>query len=292
MDRIDNMRLFTEVARTGSFTAAAEVTGKPVQTVSKSVRQLEGQLDVLLFDRTTRSVALTDTGRAYLDRCLDLLDQFDELDSAVRSEHEAPRGRIRITAPTTFGERNLLPVLADFLSMHPDIKVELSLSNLKVSLIDEGFDLAIRIGELQDSSLIARRLAPMRKVICAAPDFLQQHGTPDNPLALSNYPCLVDTNFEIAHTWPFKIEGQQIRVDISGPFSANTPEATRQMAKAGIGIALCPMYVIDQDLADGTLVPLFESFEASEMGVYALYPHRRHLSARVRALVNYLEQQF
>ena len=292
MDRIDNMRVFLEVARHGSFTGAAEVVGKPVQTVSKAVRQLETQLEVLLFDRTTRSVALTDTGQAYLDQVQDILDQFDELESSVHRDHEAPKGRIRMTAPTTFGEQNLLPILANFLGLHPGIRVELSLSNQKVSLIDEGIDLAIRIGRLQDSSLIARRLAPMRKVVCASPDFFTEYGTPENPLDLKNYPCLIDTNFEDAHAWPFIIGDQTVRVEISGPFSANTPEATRQMAVAGLGIAMCPMYVIDKDLLDGLLVPLFEAFEQPEMGVYALYPHRRHLSARVRALVSHLEQAF
>ncbi|MFT4677199.1 MAG: DNA-binding transcriptional LysR family regulator [Candidatus Azotimanducaceae bacterium] len=292
MDRIDSMRVFQEVARHGSFTGAAEVLGKPVQTVSKAVRQLETQLKVLLFDRTTRSVALTDTGQAYLDQCQDLLDQFDELESSVHRAHDAPKGRIRMTAPTTFGEQNLLPILASFLSLYPDIRVELSLSNRKVSLIDEGIDLAIRIGRLNDSSLIARHLAPMRKVVCAAPEFLSRHGAPDNPLELNGYPCLIDTNFEDAHHWPFSIDAETVRVEVAGPFSANTPEATRQMAVAGLGIAMCPMYVIDQDLKNGALIALFETFEPPEMGVYALYPHRRHLSTRVRALVTHLEQVF
>jgi len=292
MDRIDSMRVFQEVARHGSFTGAAEVLGKPVQTVSKAVRQLETQLEVLLFDRTTRSVALTDTGQAYLDQCQDLLDQFDELESSVHRAHDAPKGRIRMTAPTTFGEQNLLPILASFLSLYPDIRVELSLSNRKVSLIDEGIDVALRIGRLNDSSLIARHLAPMRKVVCAAPDFLSQHGAPDHPLELKRYPCLIDTNFEDAHHWPFSIDNKMVRVEVAGPFSANTPEATRQMAVAGLGIAMCPMYVIDQDLENGALIALFETLEQPEMGVYALYPHRRHLSARVRALVTHLEQAF
>lgn len=289
MDRIDQMRVFLEVARSGSFTDAAALLGRPVQTVSKAVRQLETQLQALLFDRTTRSVALTDTGRAYLDQCQDLLDQFDELESSVHRDHGSPKGRIRMTAPTTFGEQNLLPTLASFLRAYPEIRVELTLSNRKSSLVDEGIDLAIRIAVLPDSTLVARRLAPMRKVVCASPDFLAEYGQPKSPEDLVNYKCLIDTNFDNAHAWLFVINNETVRVEISGPFSANTPEATRQMAVAGLGVGMCPMYVIDQDLEAGRLVPLFEEYEQPEMGVYALYPHRRHLSARVSALVSHLE---
>lgn len=292
MDRIDRMRVFAAVAREGSFTRGAAQLGMAVQTASKAVQQLEAQLKAQLFDRTTRSVTLTDTGQAYLERCLELVDQFDELDSAVRAEHGAPRGRIRLTAPTTFGERNLLPVLAEFLRSYPEIRIDLSLSDRKVALVDEGFDLGIRIGQLQDSTMIARKLAPMRVVVCASPGYLARVGTPATPRSLANHACVVDTNFANERHWPFLIAGEMQRIAVAGPFQANTPEATRQMALAGIGIAMCPMYVINQDLVAGRLLPLFEELEAYDFGVYAIYPHRRHLSTRVRSLVDHLASSF
>jgi DNA-binding transcriptional LysR family regulator len=286
------MRVFVAVAREGSFTRAAEQLGIAVQTASKAVRQLEANLNAQLCDRTTRSVTLNDTGRAYFERCLELLDQFDELDSAVSAEHSAPQGRIRMTAPTTFGERNLLPVLASYLSDYPNIRIDLNLSDRKIALVDEGYDLAIRIGELKDSTMISRKLAPMRVVVCASPEYLQQHGVPATPQDLGNHACVIDTNFASENHWPFLVDNKLQRVTVAGPFQANTPEATRQMALAGVGIAMCPMYVISADLVAGRLQALFEKQEAYNFAVYALYPQRRHLSARVRSLVDHLAVSF
>ncbi len=295
MDRLKQIKSFALVAKHGSFTGAAEELAKPVQTVSKNVRHLEEELGVLLFDRTTRSVSLTDIGRAYLERAEDLVEQFEDLDASVRDEHGAPKGRIRLTASTSFGEKRLVPVLAEFLRSYPEIELELTLTNDRVSLIDEGIDVALRIGQMRDSSFIVRRLADMRVVTVASPDFLAQWGTPKSPSDLATMPCIVDTNYSNPETWPYLVtpgSGQVERVAIKSRIRANSPEANRHMAVTGIGIALCPMYVVNQDLINGTLVPLFEDLEAHDFCVHALYPHRRHLTARVRVLLDHLETHF
>lgn len=292
MDTIEGMRVFAAVAAEGSFTRGARRSGLSIQTASKYVRLLEQRLKAQLFDRTTRSVTLNDTGRAYLERCLELLDQFDEVEAAVRAEHGVLAGRVRITAPTTFGERILVPTLAELLRLHPDLRIELDLTDRRVAIVEEGYDLAVRIGSLEDSALIARRLAPMRVVVCASEDYLERRGEPSHPNELGEHDCIIDTNFRAERQWPFLIGEDIVRVGVDGPFQANTPEAARQMALAGVGIAMSPMYAVNADVVSGRLRVLFADFEALEFGVYAIYPHRRHLSARVRAVVDHLAMRF
>lgn len=292
MNVIDAMRTFSAVAAEGSFTRGSERAGVSIQTASKTVKALEERLGAQLFDRNTRSVSLNATGRAYLERCDSLLAEFDELESSVQSEHRDLKGPIRMSAPTTFGERYLVEALCSFLDANPKISVDLSLNNRRVALIEEGFDLALRIGEPGDSSLVARRLAPMRVVVCAAPEYLAAHGTPAKPEDLSEHRCVIDNNFGSERQWPFLRDGQPLRVPVDGPLTANSPAATRRFALAGLGLAMCPMYVVGPDVVAGRLQVLFEEFEAYEFGVYALYPHRRHLTTRVRALVDHLAATF
>lgn len=286
------MRVFSVVARRGSFTSAAEELDMAVQTVSKYVKALEERLDVQLFDRTTRKVNLNATGTAYLERCNDLIGQFDEIENAVKQQNSTPQGRIRITAPTAFGELHLLPALAQFQRKYADISLDVDLSNRKVSLVDEGVDLAIRIGNLPDSALVARKLAPMRLCLCASPEYLVNKGTPKLPKDLKTHNCLIDANYRGGRHWMFNVDGELQKVEVNGYFTGNSPKAIRQMALAGVGIGFCPMYVISQDVISGKLTILFDKWEANEMGVYALYPHRKHLSVRVRVLVDFLAAQF
>jgi len=286
------IRVFTVVARNASFTKAAEQLGLATQTVSKYVKALEDDLDVQLFDRTTRKVSLNITGKAYLERCLDLLDQFDEVDSAVKSQHGSPKGNIRLSAPTSFGERHIVPALRDFQLAHPQITVELSLTNRRVSLIDEGFDLVIRIGQLPDSSMIARKLMNMRVSVFSSPEYLQKHGRPETPYDLKEHNCYVDSNLRQGKHWPFLIEGEEIKVDVSGIFKSNSPASICEMVLAGMGIGMCPMYIISKHLVAGRLITLFDDMEAIQFGVYAIYPHRKHLSARVRTLIDFLAERF
>ena len=288
MDTIEGMRSFAAVAAEGSFTAGGRRLGLSTKLVSKYVRQLEERLGVQLLNRTTRSVALTDVGRVYYERCLHLLDAFDEVEAAVQDRHSKPRGRIRMTAPTSFGEQHLTHLLAGFLQQEPEISIDLELTNRHVSLVEEGFDLGLRISSLADSSMIARKLAPMRVVVCAAPAYLERAGRPDHPAALVTHDCIIDTNFRVAPHWPFIVEDAPVSVTVSGRFHVNTPRATAEMAAAGLGVALCPLYAAQAYIDRGELEILFAEQEAIDFSIYAIYPHNRHLTARVRALVDYL----
>ncbi len=292
MDTITGMRTFAAVAAESSFTAGAKRLGISTKLVSKYVRQLEERLGVQLFNRTTRSVALTDVGQAYYVRCLGLLDHFDEVQDAVRQRHGRLEGRIRMTAPTSFGELDLTRALAAFLIREPGVRIDLELNDRRVSLVEEGYDLGIRIGSLQDSSMIARKLAPMRVVVCAAPDYLACAGAPAHPNELSDHTCIIDTNFRTAPLWPFRVDGETINVRVDGRFRVNTPRAACEMAVAGLGIALCPLYAAGPAIEHGSLIILFPDHEAFDFGIYAIYPHNRHLTGRIRALVDHLARAF
>ena len=292
MDTIDGMRTFAAVAQEGSFTGAARRLNMTTKLASKYVGQLEERLNAQLFNRTTRSVALTDVGRAYLERCRPLLDQFDELEAVVQERQSELAGPIRMTAPTGFGSVNLIGALAPFQKEHPNVSIELHLNDRHASIIEEGFDVAIRIGALRDSSLIARRLAWMRVCVVAAPDYLERAGTPNHPNALSSHNCLVNHAIQDSFHWRFHMDGEEIRVPVSGTFQADAPRAAAEMAAAGLGITICPYYAIEPFLKRGALQILFPHHEAVRFGLYAVYPPNRHLTARVRGLIDHLAAKF
>lgn len=282
------MRAFTAVADEASFTAAARKLGMSTRLVSKYVAELESRLAVQLFHRTTRSVALTDAGRGYLERCRPLIEQFDELDATVRDRHAALSGPVRITAPTGFGGGRLAEALCSFMAAHPRIEIELRLSDTRVALVEEGFDLAVRIGRLQDSSLVARKLADMPLVVCAAPAYLAARGHPEHPAALATHDCLVDLNQIDPTTWRFRQSDAEQAVRVSGTFHANSPTSVATVAIGGRGIARSPHYIVDEALRDGRLVRLFPAFRTDDLGLYAVYPPNRHLTVRVRRLIDHL----
>ncbi len=292
MDTIDGMRTFAAVAQEGSFTKAARRLNMTTKLASKYVGQLEERLRAQLFNRTTRSVILTDVGRAYLERCQPLLDQFDELEAVVQERQSELAGPIRMTAPTGFGSVNLIEALAPFQKEHPKVSIELNLNDRHASIIEDGYDMAIRIGALQDSSLIARRLAWMRVCIVAAPDYLERYGTPDHPNALSTHNCLVNHAIRNSFQWRFKVGEDELRVPVSGSFQADAPRAAAEMAAAGLGITICPFYAIEPFVKRGTLRILFAEHEAIRFGLYAVYPPNRHLTARVRGLLDHLAGVF
>lgn len=288
MDKLETMRAFIAVAHEGSFTAAARRLGISTKLASKRVQQLEASLETQLLNRTTRSVSLTDVGTAFLERCRPILEQVDELDSLVQERQTSLAGPIRITAPTGFGSVKLTEALIPFMSAHPAVEIELKLSDTRVALVEEGFDLAIRIGTLRDSTLIVRKLLDMPLILCAAPEYLTQHGRPDNPKALATHNCLVDENQADASTWHFHSNGQDIAVKVEGTFRANSPGAIARMARGGLGVARCPHYVIETELKNGQLEQLLPEYTTEEFGLYALYPPNRHLTTRVRALIDHL----
>jgi DNA-binding transcriptional LysR family regulator len=292
MDVIDLMRTFVAVADGGSFTAAAERLGLSRALASKYVAQLEERLGQQLLHRTTRSVALTDDGRAYLEPCRRLLDDFDDLEISASVRSRAPSGRIRLTAPLIIGEIYLADMLAAFIGRYPQVSIDLVLTDRFVNLIDEGFDLAIRAGELDDSSLIARRLAVTRAMVCASPAYIERHGAPQTPQELAGHTCIVDMNMRNGARWPFLVDGRPLRVEVSGPLSVNSATATRRLVLAGRGIGHCPAFVVAEDLASGRLVRLLQPYETGDLAISALLPQSRFPSPRVRLLIDFLARSF
>lgn len=292
MDTIQGMRTFVAVAAQSSFTDGAKRVGISTKLASKYVGQLEDRLDAQLFNRTTRSVTLTETGTAYYERCLPLLEQFDELEGLVQARQSELAGRIRITAPTGFGATRLVAMLKPFQTTHPKVTIELNLSDQHVAMIEDGFDLAVRFGALSDSSLVARKLMDMRIVCCAAPQYLARHGIPESPAALAAHNCLLQSSAGNSDVWEFRDGGRILPVTVSGNFRANAPLAVANMAADGLGIGRIPLYTAQTFMAAGRLQLLFEAQEAKVIGLYAVYPPSRHLTARIRALIDHLVEQF
>lgn len=292
MDTLTAMRTFVAVVRAGSFTAGAEQLGISTALASKYVGRLEDRLGVRLLNRTTRSLTLTEDGAAYLDRASQVIDEFDQLEAAVQNRAAAPSGRLVISAPVTFGEEYLTMMVAAFLETYPEISIELQLTDRFVSLVDEGVDVAIRIANLTDSSLIARRLAPARIVVCASPSYLEQHGVPATPEDLQAHRSIVDTNFRGGSAWTFSIGGKQLSTKVQGQFSVNSARAVRQMLLQGAGVGLIPTYAVGEDLRAGRLRVLLEEYEALDLGIYALYTHNRHLAPKVRAFIDFATDFF
>ena len=292
MDTIDGMRAFVAVASQNSFTAGAKQLGISTKLASKYVGQLEARLGAQLLHRTTRSVQLTDTGKAYIERCAPLLDEIEELEGLVQLRQSELAGKIRITAPTAFGSRELIDAIRPFQSAHPKVTIDLHLSDQRVAVVEGGFDLAIRFGRLDDSTLIARKLLDMRIVVFAAPAYLEQHGTPPHPRALQTHNCLLQTTSSHPDQWAFMIDGQREILQINGSFQANSPRAVTEMAAGGLGIGMCPLYVVEPFLQTGALKLLFESSEATVYPLYAIYPSSRHLTARIRTLIDHLAEHF
>lgn len=292
MDTIIGMRVFAAVAKHRSFTEGAKHAGISGKLASKYVGQLEGRLDAQLFHRTTRTVNLTETGAAYLERCLPLLEQFDELEGLVEATQKELAGRIRITAPTGYGSSQLVQLLKPFQHAHPKVAIDLHLSDHTVSVVDEGFDLAIRFGTQKDSSLIARKLMDMRIICCASPGYLEAYGTPKEPVALATHNCLLQNMSTLTDHWEFMGASGPISVPVTGNFRANSPLAIANMAADGLGIGRVPLYTATPFLEDGRLILLFEAQETKVSTLYAVYPPSRHMTARVRALIDHLATQF
>lgn len=286
------MRTYVAVVSSGSFTGAAERLGISKALTSKYVGQLEDHLGVRLLNRTTRRLNVTEIGQAYYLRCRQLLDDMAELEAAVREQQEAPRGRLKVAAPTSFGETHLTRAVADYLQEWPNVTVELVLADRFINLVEEGFDLAVRIGRLADSTLIARRLAPMRIAACASPEYLDREGVPAHPTELVSRNCVIDTNIQDPEHWVFKEKDDDFRVKVNGRFHANSAMAVREMLLAGEGIGVCPMYIVEEDVRAGRLQIVLQEYEALELGVFAVYPHSRHLAAKVRTFGDFLVQHF
>jgi DNA-binding transcriptional LysR family regulator len=294
MDRFQSLRAFVAVVNAGSFARAAERLGLSRAMMSKHVQQLEDRLGARLLQRTTRRLSLTEAGRAFHARAERLLADLEEAETAVASEGAAPRGTLRISAPVSFGARWVAPALAEFLAAHDGLAGELVLNDRIVDLVEEGFDLAIRIARLTDSSLIARRLAVSRFALVAAPGYLARAGAPRAPADLAKHNCLGYAYAATGDTWKFVRQGggASASVRVRGTLTANNGDALAAAARQGLGVAVLPTFQVGDDLRQGTLTCLLEGWEPEALGVHAVYPQNRHLSAKVRAFVDFLAERF
>ncbi len=289
---IARIRAFVQVFDSGGFSAAARQHGRSKALLSKYVTDLEDYLGVRLMNRTTRKLALTEAGEAYYREASALLQQLDDLDASITDQTKEPRGLLRVSAPRNFGEGTLAPVIFAFLAKYPKVSLDLRLEDRYVDLVDEGIDVALRISTMADSSLIARKIADMRVLVVASPDLLRRVGIPMNPDALRTLPCIIDTNLQGQSNWRFVEAGKTLSVPVTGPVRVNSPLAAMQAAASGLGLALLPSYLADPVIRAGTLVPVLSEFMATGQTLQAVYPHRRHLAGKVRALIDYLVDWF
>ena len=286
------IRAFVQVFDAGGFSAAARQYGRSKALLSKYVTDLEDYLGVRLMNRTTRKLSLTEAGEAYYREASQLLQQLEDLDASISDQTTAPRGLLRISAPRNFGERTLAPAIFEFLQKYPEVSVDLRLEDRYVDLVDEGVDVALRISTLMDSSLIARKIADMRIVVAASPALLARVGEPETPEALRAMPCIVDTNLQGQANWRFVEAGKTVSVHVSGPVRVNSPLAALQAATMSLGFAAMPSYLADPAIESGALQAVLERFVPDGQTLQAVYPHRRHLAGKVRALIDHLVDWF
>jgi len=292
MEKLDGLAVFARVVEAGTFSAAARQIGLSKSAVSKQVAGLEDRLGARLLNRTTRRLSLTEVGVDFYERCRRIITEVEEAELAVSRLHAEPRGLLRINAPMSFGFRHLAPALPDFMARYPEVTVDLALNDRMVDLIDEGYDIAVRIARLADSSLVARKLAPNRTVICAAPAYWRHHGRPDHPNDLKRHNCLVYTYMLSGNELTFAGPDGRVSVKVTGSLRANNGDALRAAALGGIGVLATPTFIVGEDLRAGRLETVLKDYEDSDQSVYAVYPHSRHLSAKVRAFVDFGVERF
>ena len=288
MDRLGELSAFVEVARRQSFAQAAQQLGRHPSAVSRAVAALESRLGVRLLQRTTRRVALSAAGRDYFKRCETLLAEFEGADAEVRDLGTSLRGTLRVSAATGSGQTLIAPMLAEFLIAHPLLTLDLQLTNRYVDLIEEGYDLALRVGALTDSRLVVRRLAPSRQILMASPAYLERHGTPRAPRQLERHACLVLDVGGQPQRWQLESGRARATHEVRAQMRSNNVPALLAACRGGLGIALLPEYVSGDGLASGALRRVLPGWAGTEQAIFAVYPTARFIPAKVRAFVEFV----
>ena len=292
MDRLGEMEMFAAVAEQGSFTGAAHHLGVSTSAVSKYVIALESRLGVRLLNRTTRRLSLTEAGRNFREWCERIAADVSEAEQSVASLQAEPRGVLTVNAPMSFGQRHLGPFLSDFLAHYPSVQVDMTMTDRRIDIVEEGYDIAIRIGALPDSSLVTRTLAPSRRVLCAAPAYLAQHGVPQTPADLADHNCLGHSSMRSAEEWPFRDPQGDITIRATGSLAVNNGDMLRLAALAGTGLALLPTFIVGPDLAAGRLRAVLCDYEPQQHPISAVYAAGRPVAAKVRAFIDHLAACF
>jgi len=296
MDTLSGMRLFNRVVEDGSFSAAGRKLGLAPSSVSRQVSALEKGLGARLLNRTTRKVSLTEAGALYFERTRRILTEIDETNDAVGAMQTAPRGTLKLNVPVVFGRRYIVPNMLEFLAMYPELSVELNVTDHYVDLIEEGADLAIRIGGSTQLSFVARKLATMHRVLCASPSYLQVHGEPKHPEDLTVHNCLRYRHRPGEVVWRFADDKGSYEIQVEGNFAANNAGSIASAAISGMGIALLPVWLVGREIHDGQLQAVLPGYiaEIADFAneVFAVYPHARYLSAKVRAYIDFIAEKF
>lgn len=287
MAKWDGIEEFVAVAETNSFTAAARKLAVSTAHVSRQVNALEERLGAKLFYRTTRKVSVTAVGSIYYRHCRQLLDGLDEAEQSVTQLQATPRGKLRLTSAVTYGERFIAPLISEFVGLYPELDVEIIFTNQTLDLVDEGIDLAIRLGELKDSSLVARKLAPRKLFVCGSPEYFIARHIPQELAELAEHNCLLGT---LGH-WLFSENGRQRAVNVKGNWVCNSGPALLDAALGGLGLVQVPDFYVGEHLKDGSLVTVLDDFRPPDSAVWAVYPSNRHLSPKVRLLVDFLKER-
>jgi len=289
MDRLLSMAVFKQTVEAGSFAAAARHFRISPEMAGNHVKALEAHLGARLLNRSTRSLHLTEAGSGYYARCKQILADVEEAEAQANAQQANPRGLLRVAAPVSFGVRHIAPAVSAYMTRYPEVTFDVAVSDRYVNLIEEGFDLAIRVGPLQESNLIARRLATAHLVVCAAPAYLSKAIEPKTPSELSQHPCLIYTETLTPETWDFEgSDGMTESVRVSGRLVSENAEFVHQVALAGHGVVLGPSFTLGADIAEGRLVRLLKGWRSKQLLIHALYPHRSLLSAKVRGFVDFL----
>ncbi len=292
MDTLNGFTVFTRVVETGGFSSAARELNMSKSAVSKHVAGLEERLGVRLLNRTTRKLSPTEVGSAFYERALRIVQEVEETENAISALHAEPRGALRLNVPMSFGYAHVAPAMADFVARYPDISVDMVLDDRVVDLLDEGFDAAIRIARLPDSTLVARKLAPLRVAVCATPDYWKTHGTPGKPADLAGHNCLIYSYLSNKNQWLFQGPGGDFTVKVSGNIQANNGDALKAAALAGAGVFASPSFIVGEEIRNGSLQPVLCEYMQTGLAIYAVYPHNRYLSAKVRAFVDFFAERF
>ncbi len=293
MDKYTEMLVFSKAADMGSFSAAARELDLTPSAVSKLITRLEDRLGARLFQRTTRKLSMTAEGHAFNDRCGAILDEIKQAEDAVMALHDKVSGTLRITTVSAFARLQMIKMMPEFMANYPDLRVELELTEREVDLVGEGVDVALVLSDgLTDESLVARRLTVNKRIICASPEYLAKHGTPQSPEDLLNHNCLTHSAIHHFNDWEFS-SAEGVRVQrVKGNFHTNSASALHEAVKAGIGIARLASYVVQSSVKKGIVVPLLQEHTVDNSTIQLVYPHRRHLSNKVRVFTDFMVDKF
>ena len=291
---LELIRTFVRAVETGSFTAVANETGSTQATVSRHISSLESHLDARLFNRTTRSMTLTEEGQNYYEHALTILDSVEQAEAAVKPKRHRVTGTLRVTGPLAFTRLQIIPRIGRFLARYPEIKTDFVLSDRPIDLVEAGVDVGIRIGEIKDESLIARPVGETRRVTVARPDYFANRLKPEHPADLASHNCIVYSSLATTDNWFFRNPetGQYESVKVSGTVRVNVSEAMRQAILEGLGIAVAPVWLFDDELETGRLVSMLDQFEPTPLPINAIYPSRRMITPRVRAFIDFIAEEF